>query len=110
MAFMSSSFYPVILLFYHPDQYVSANNENDLADKAKEIINIYLGFLEGLMGLYLIGDKISLADFYLFTLLSWLEEDSFLENYPKLTKFYNKMRKNQTIMSIKEKQNERKKK
>lgn len=109
MAFMSSSFYPVILLFYHPDQYVSANNENDLADKAKEIINIYLGFLEGMMDLYLIGDKISFADFYLFTLLSWLEEDSYLENYPKLTKFYNKMRKNQTIMSIKKKQNERKK-
>lgn len=108
MAFMSSSFYPIILLFYHPDHYVSDKNSEDLITKSQNILHRYLNFIEDKIGEYVIGNELSAADFYLFTLLFWLEEDHFLENYPKIQSFYNKMLENQTIIKVRNIQNERK--
>ncbi len=108
MAFMSSSFYPVILLFYHPDHYVSDKNSEDLITKSQNILHRYLNFIEDKIGEFVIGNELSAADFYLFTLLFWLEEDHFLENYPKIQSFYNKMLENQTIIKVRNIQNERK--
>ena len=108
MAFMSSSIYPAILLYFHPDHYVSNENTNDLINRSKSIIETYLNYLENKVGEYLIGNSISAADFYLFTLLFWLEEEHFLDNYPKIKNYYNKMLKNQTIMKVRKMQNERK--
>ena len=108
MAFMSSSIYPAILLYFHPDHYVSNENTNDLINRSKSIIETYLNYLENKVGEYLIGNSISAADFYLFTLLFWLEEEHFLDNYPKIKNYYNKMLQNQTIMQIRKIQNERK--
>ncbi len=84
MAFMSSSIYPAILLYFHPDHYVSNENTNDLINRSKTIIETYLNYLENKIGEYIVGTSISAADFYLFTLLFWLEEDHFLDNYPKI--------------------------
>ena len=109
MAFMSSSFYPIILLFYHPDHYVSDKNSEDLITKSQNILHRYLNFIEDKIGEFVIGNEFSAADFYLFTLLFWLEEDHFLENYPKIQSFYNKMLENQTIIKVRNIQNERKK-
>ena len=108
MAFMSSSFYPIILLFYHPDHYVSDKNSEDLITKSQNILHRYLNFIEDKIGEFVIGNELSAADFYLFTLLFWLEEDHFLENYPKIYNFYNKMLENQTIIKVRNIQNERK--
>ena len=108
MAFMSSSIYPAILLYFHPDHYVSNENTNDLINRSKSIIETYLNYLENKVGEYLIGNSISAADFYLFTLLFWLEEEHFLDNYPKIKNYYNKMLQNQTIMKVRKMQNERK--
>ena len=108
MAFMSSSIYPAILLYFHPDHYVSNENTNDLINRSKSIIETYLNYLENKVGEYLIGNSISAADFYLFTLLFWLEEEHFLDNYPKIKNYYNKMLQNQTIMQVRKMQNERK--
>ena len=108
MAFMSSSFYPIILLFYHPDHYVSDKNSEDLITKSQNILHRYLNFIEDKIGEFVIGNELSAADFYLFTLLFWLEEDHFLENYPKIRNFYNKMLENQTIIKVRNIQNERK--
>ena len=108
MAFMSSSFYPIILLFYHPDHYVSDKNSEDLITKSQNILHRYLNFIEDKIGEFVIGNELSAADFYLFTLLFWLEEDNFLENYPKIQNFYNKMLENQTIIKVRNIQNERK--
>ena len=108
MAFMSSSFYPIILLFYHPDHYVSDKNSEDLITKSQNILHRYLNFIEDKIGEFVIGNELSAADFYLFTLLFWLEEDHFLENYPKIQSFYNKMSENQTIIKVRNIQNERK--
>lgn len=108
MAFMSSSFYPIILLFYHPDHYVSDKNSEDLITKSLNILHRYLNFIEDKIGEFIIGNELSAADFYLFTLLFWLEEDHFLENYPKIQSFYNKMLENQTIIKVRNIQNERK--
>jgi|TARA_B100000524_G_scaffold335693_1_gene225063 glutathione S-transferase len=108
MAFMSSSFYPIILLFYHPDHYVSDKNSEDLITKSQNILHRYLNFIEDKIGEFVIGNELSAADFYLFTLLFWLEEDHFLENYPKIQSFYNKMLENQTIIKVRNIQNERK--
>ena len=108
MAFMSSSIYPVILLYFHPDHYVSNENTNDLINRSKSIIQTYLNYLENKIGEYIVGTSISAADFYLFTLLFWLEEDHFLDNYPKIQNYYNKMLKNQTILKVRKIQNERK--
>ena len=108
MAFMSSSFYPIILLFYHPDHYVSDKNSEDLITKSQNILHRYLNFIEDKIGKFVIGNELSAADFYLFTLLFWLEEDHFLENYPKIQNFYNKMLENQTIIKVRNIQNERK--
>ena len=108
MAFMSSSFYPIILLFYHPDHYVSDKNSEDLITKSQNILHRYLNFIEDKIGEFVIGNELSAADFYLFTLLFWLEEDHFLENYPKIKNFYNKMLENQTIIKVRNIQNERK--
>ena len=108
MAFMSSSFYPIILLFYHPDHYVSGKNSEDLITKSQNILHRYLNFIEDKIGEFVIGNELSAADFYLFTLLFWLEEDHFLENYPKIQSFYNKMLENQTIIKVRNIQNERK--
>ena len=108
MAFMSSSFYPIILLFYHPDHYVSDKNSEDLITKSQNILHRYLNFIEDKIGEFVIGNELSAADFYLFTLLFWLEEDHFLENYPKIQNFYNKMLENQTIIKVRTIQNERK--
>ena len=108
MAFMSSSFYPIILLFYHPDHYVSDKNSEDLITKSQNILHRYLNFIEDNIGEFVIGNELSAADFYLFTLLFWLEEDHFLENYPKIQSFYNKMLENQTIIKVRNIQNERK--
>ncbi len=108
MAFMSSSFYPIILLFYHPDHYVSDKNSEDLITKSQNILHRYLNFIEDKIGEFVIGNELSAADFYLFTLLFWLEEDHFLENYPKIKSFYNKMLENQTIIKVRNIQNERK--
>ncbi len=108
MAFMSSSFYPIILLFYHPDHYVSDKNSEDLITKSQNILHRYLNFIEDKIGEFVIGNVLSAADFYLFTLLFWLEEDHFLENYPKIQSFYNKMLENQTIIKVRNIQNERK--
>ena len=108
MAFMSSSFYPIILLFYHPDHYVSDKNSEDLITKSENILRRYLNFIEDKIGEFVIGNELSAADFYLFTLLFWLEEDHFLENYPKIQSFYNKMLENQTIIKVRNIQNERK--
>ena len=108
MAFMSSSFYPTILLFYHPDHYVSDKNSEDLITKSQNILHRYLNFIEDKIGEFVIGNELSAADFYLFTLLFWLEEDHFLENYPKIQSFYNKMLENQTIIKVRNIQNERK--
>ena len=108
MAFMSSSFYPIILLFYHPDHYVSDKNSEDLITKSQNILHRYLNFIEDKIGEFVIGNDLSAADFYLFTLLFWLEEDHFLENYPKIQSFYNKMLENQTIIKVRNIQNERK--
>ena len=108
MAFMSSSIYPAILLYFHPDHYVSNENTNDLINRSKSIIETYLNYLENKVGEYLIGNSISAADFYLFTLLFWLEEENFLDNYPKIKNYYNKMLQNQTIMQVRKMQNERK--
>ena len=108
MAFMSSSFYPIILLFYHPDHYVSDKNSEDLITKSQNILHRYLNFIEDKIGEFVIGNELSAADFYLFTLLFWLEEDHFLDNYPKTRNFYNKMLENQTIIKVRNIQNERK--
>ena len=108
MAFMSSSFYPIILLFYHPDHYVSDKNSEDLITKSQNILHRYLNFIEDKIGEFVIGNELSAADFYLFTLLFWLEEDHFLENYPKIQNFYNKMLENQSIIKVRNIQNERK--
>ena len=108
MAFMSSSIYPVILLYFHPDHYVSNENTNDLISRSKSIIETYLNYLENKIGEYIVGTSISAADFYLFTMLFWLEEDHFLHNYPKIQNYYNKMLQNQTIMKVRKIQNERK--
>ena len=108
MAFMSSSFYPIILLFYHPDHYVSDKNSEDLITKSQNILHRYLNFIEDKIGEFVIGNELSAADFYLFTLLFWLEEDHFLDNYPKIKNFYNKMLENQTIIKVRSIQNERK--
>ena len=108
MAFMSSSIYPAILLYFHPDHYVSNENTNDLINRSKSIIETYLNYLENKVGEYIIGNSISAADFYLFTLLFWLEEEHFLDNYPKIKNYYNKMLQNQTIMKVRKMQNERK--
>ena len=108
MAFMSSSIYPAILLYFHPDHYVSNENTNDLIYRSKSIIETYLNYLENKIGEYIVGTSISAADFYLFTLLFWLEEDHFLDNYPKMQNYYNKMLQNQTIMKVRKIQNERK--
>ena len=108
MAFMSSSIYPAILLYFHPDHYVSNENTNDLIYRSKSIIETYLNYLENKIGEYIVGTSISAADFYLFTLLFWLEEDHFLDNYPKIQNYYNKMLQNQTIMKVRKIQNERK--
>ena len=108
MAFMSSSFYPIILLFYHPDHYVSDKNSEDLITKSQNILHRYLNFIEDKIGEFVIGNELSAADFYLFTLLFWLEEDQFLDNYPKIRNFYNKMLENQTIIKVRNIQNERK--
>ena len=108
MSFMSSSFYPIILLFYHPDHYVSDKNSEDLITKSQNILHRYLNFIEDKIGEFIIGNELSAADFYLFTLLFWLEEDHFLENYPKIQSFYNKMLENQTIIKVRNIQNERK--
>ena len=108
MAFMSSSFYPIILLFYHPDHYVSDKNSEDLITKSQNILHRYLNFIEDKIGEFVIGNELSAADFYLFTLLFWLEGDHFLENYPKIQSFYNKMLENQTIIKVRNIQNERK--
>ena len=108
MAFMSSSFYPIILLFYHPDHYVSDKNSEDLITKSQNILHRYLNFIEDKIGEFVIGNELSAADFYLFTLLFWLDEDHFLENYPKIQNFYNKMLENQTIIKVRNIQNERK--
>ena len=108
MAFMSSSIYPVILLYFHPDHYVSNENTNDLINRSKTIIETYLNYLENKIGEYIVGTSISAADFYLFTMLFWLEEDHFLHNYPKIQNYYNKMLQNQTIMKVRKIQNERK--
>ena len=108
MAFMSSSFYPIILLFYHPDHYVSDKNSEDLITKSQNILHRYLNFIEDKIGEFVIGNELSAADFYMFTLLFWLEEDHFLENYPKIQSFYNKMLENQTIIKVRNIQNERK--
>ena len=108
MAFMSSSFYPIILLFYHPDHYVSDKNSEDLITKSQNILHRYLNFIEDKIGEFVIGNELSAADFYLFTLLFWLEEDHFLDNYPKIKNFYNKMLENQTIIKVRNIQNERK--
>ena len=108
MAFMSSSIYPTILLYFHPDHYVSNENTNDLINRSKSIIETYLNYLENKIGEYIVGTSISAADFYLFTLLFWLEEDHFLDNYPKIQNYYNKMLQNQTIMKVRKIQNERK--
>ena len=108
MAFMSSSIYPAILLYFHPDHYVSNENTNDLINRSKSIIETYLNYLENKIGEYVIGTSISAADFYLFTLLFWLEEDHFLDSYPKIQNYYNKMLQNQTIMKVRKIQNERK--
>ena len=108
MAFMSSSFYPIILLFFHPDHYVSDKNSEDLITKSQNILHRYLNFIEDKIGEFVIGNELSAADFYLFTLLFWLEEDHFLENYPKIQSFYNKMLENQTIIKVRNIQNERK--
>ena len=109
MAFMSSSFYPIILLFYHPDHYVSNKNSEDLITKSQNILHRYLNFIEDKIREFVIGNELSAADFYLFTLLFWLKEDDFLENYPRIQNFYNKMLQNQTIMKVRKIQNERKK-
>ena len=108
MAFMSSSIYPAILLYFHPDHYVSNENTNDLINRSKSIIETYLNYLENKVGEYIIGNSISAADFYLFTLLFWLEEEHFLDNYPKIKNYYNKMLQNQTIIKVRKMQNERK--
>ena len=108
MAFMSSSIYPAILLYFHPDHYVSNENANDLINRSKSILETYLNYLENKIGEYIVGTSISAADFYLFTLLFWLEEDHFLDNYPKIKNYYNKMLQNQTIMKVRKMQNERK--
>ena len=108
MVFMSSSIYPAILLYFHPDHYVSNENTNDLIYRSKSIIETYLNYLENKIGEYIVGTSISAADFYLFTLLFWLEEDHFLDNYPKIQNYYNKMLQNQTIMKVRKIQNERK--
>jgi len=108
MAFMSSSIYPAILLYFHPDHYVSNENTNDLIYRSKSIIETYLNYLENKVCEYIIGNSISAADFYLFTLLFWLEEEHFLDNYPKIKNYYNKMLQNQTIMKVRKMQNERK--
>ena len=107
MAFMSSSIYPAILLYFHPDHYVSNENTNDLIYRSKSIIETYLNYLENKIGEYIVGTSISAADFYLFTLLFWLEEDHSLDNYPKIQNYYNKMLQNQTIMKVRKIQNER---
>ena len=108
MAFVSSSIYPAILLYFHPDHYVSTENTEDLVNRSKSILETYLNYLENKIGEYIVGNSLSAADFYLFTLLFWLEEDHFLENYPKIQNFYNKMLQNQTIMKVRKIQNERK--
>ena len=107
MSFLSSSFYPIILLIYHPDQYVSKNNESDLKQKSIDILNTYLDFIERKLNPYLCGDKITAADYYFFMMLGWYEELKNLNRYPKILKLTKLLSKNQTIINVKNKQNER---
>ena len=110
MSFLSSSVYPIILLIYHPDHYTSKNSESNLIHKAEEIINTYLKFIDASMNKYLCGNYITAADYYLYMLLAWLDEDGYLNGYEKINSFFNKMSKNQTILAVKRLQNEREKK
>ena len=110
MSFLSSSVYPIILLIYHPDHYTSKNSESDLIRKAEEIINTYLKFIDTSMSKYLCGNYITAADYYLYMLLAWLDEDGYLRGYEKINSFFNKMSKNQTILAVKRIQSEREKK
>ena len=56
MAFMSSSIYPAILLYFHPDHYVSNENTEDLVNRSKSILETYLNYLENKIGEYIVGN------------------------------------------------------
>lgn len=69
-----------------------ANEEGSLADmkaKVPETMAASCAYLEGLMtGPYLFGDAPTLADFYLYTITTWLKGDGVeISGYPKLAAF-----------------------
>ena len=109
MSFLSSSFYPMLHHLYHSDQYVSEANESDLKEKSINILNTYLDFIESKLNPYLCGDEITAADYYFFMLLGWYEELKSFNHYPKISEIFKLISKNQTIIAVKNKQNERKK-
>ena len=78
-------------------------------EKSTNILNTYLNFIESKLDPYLCGDEITAADYYFFMIIGWYEELENLNCYPKISEIINIMSKNQTIINVKNKQNEREK-
>lgn len=65
----------------------------DMADKVPETMTASAAYIEGLMtGPFLFGGDLTLADFYLYAICCWLEDDGVnTAQFPKLTAFITAM-------------------
>lgn len=57
----------------------------------------------GLRGPYVLGDALSIADFYLYVVCTWLEGDGVaMSDFPKITAFMERMEQRQSVQRVRD--------
>ena len=81
----------------------NAASHQDMTAKAMETMTASCAYIEskGLVGPYVLGDRFSLADPYLFTICTWLEGDGVdCSAFPKFTRFMAMMETRASVQAV----------
>ena len=101
MSVMSTSIYQNYHHQNHSYYYVSEENYSDLRNRAAERQITVYNYIESILRPYLCGDEITAADFYLYMIASWdNDQKNLLTNRPKLSALVKELSERPSIKKV----------
>ena len=99
LVFMAVNIYEGELRHYYPDRY--ADDAGSVEEKAIAYVERHYAILdEAIRGPFLFGDRMTMADIFLWTLSSWMDPKLMAERFPRIHVLMNAVRARPLIAPI----------
>jgi glutathione S-transferase len=99
LVFMAVNIYEGELRHYYPDRY--SDDAASVAQRAVDYVERNYGILEeAIVGPFLLGDRMTMADIFLWTLSSWMDPKLMAERFPKIFRLASAVRNRPKIAPI----------